>query len=346
MDIKSKSRMFSLIFSVVMILMLLALSKSLEVQAAGTKPHLSQGRIYIKTGDAQGSAGFVYFQASNDKVNGARAKGLSYNKKTNTLTIDRFNKPGWWIICRDMGDLKVVTKGTSKFGGIQQKNSLIWTNTLSITGNGKLVLKGKGYNLECEGTDARITIGKDVKIDARNTGSAKTALVVIRNGKVSGSKVFNIKGSYSSGKVKRYSIGYAHLGSCYRYQWSKSTFKKTGKGSSSGGSSSGGSSSSSTSKPAKMSFSASGNTTPKYDHGIYVQWNKVTKNAVGYQLQISSDSSFSKLLVDRELGTNYVRFDYGYSSGYTLYARIRAYNKVNGTRKNGDWSAVKSFMVK
>jgi hypothetical protein len=332
MEIKRKRCLFSLTFSAFMILMIFALYKPLEVQAARTMPHRSEGRIYVRTGDESGSGGYEYFKASSGKIL-KKTKGLSYNKKTNTLTIDNFNHPGWWILAKDMGDFKVVAKGTSKFAGINNKNSLIWTNTLTIDGSGKLVLKGAAPCLACDGTTASITIGKNVTINASATASS-SVMFVRRNGKISGNKVFKISGNYSSGSVKRSSTTFSHLGSCYQYYWSKSTFKKTGKSGSS----------SSSKKPAKMAFSSSGKTT-KYDHGIYVKWNKVTKNAKGYQLQISADSSFNNLLVNRTMSTDTVRFDYGYSQGYTLYVRIRAYNKVSGSTIYGSWSAVKTFTV-
>ncbi len=339
MEIKRKRYLLSLAFSAFMILMIFAWYKPLEVQAARTMPHKSEGYIYVKKGSASGAAGYYYFRASTDKIQ--KTGGLSYNKKTNTLTINNFKHEKWWILCRDMGDLKVVAKGTSKLCGIQHFNSLIWTNTLTIDGSGKLVLKGNGYSLYCAGKNAKITIGEKVKIDAKNTGG-KSALCVVRNGKLSGSKVFNVKGAHSSGKVKREAITFAHLGSCYRYTWSKNTFTKSGKAGSSG------SSSSSSKKPAKMAFSGMGRVSRTTDpnHGIYVKWNKVTKNAKGYQLQISKDSSFKNIYYETNLGTNYDKFSFYCPDGTKLYFRIRAYNTVSGKKVYGAWSATKSATVK
>ena len=336
MKFEWKRHLFLIPFSAVMILMVLALYKPLQVQAANG-PHRGYGCILVVKGSDNSSKSYTYYRADTGNIE--KTKGLSYNEKTNTLTINNFNHKGWWICPQHMGDLKIVVKGTSRFAGIQHSmNTLVWGNSLTFSGSGKLILRSDKPNLGCVGSNAFISIGKNVKIDASNTGLLKSAMVVVRSKSVSTGKAFKISGAHSSGKINKTKFSLGLLSSGYRYSWSKKAFTKNGKA---GGSSS----SATTNKPAKMSFSSSGRST-KYAHGIYVKWNKVTKNAKGYQLQISKDSAFKNKLIDTTMGTNYVRYDFGYTKGYKLYVRIRAYNKVNGTRINGNWSAVKSFTVK
>ena len=85
MEIKRKRYLFSLVLSAFMILMIFALYKPLEVQAARTMPHKSEGYIYVKKGNVSGSAGYYYFQASSGKIK--KTGGLSYNKKTNISSL-------------------------------------------------------------------------------------------------------------------------------------------------------------------------------------------------------------------------------------------------------------------
>lgn len=273
MKIEWKRHLFLIPFSAVMILMVLALYKPLQVQAANG-PHRGYGCILVIKGNDNSSKLYTYYHADTGKIE--KTKGLSYNEKTNTLTINNFNHKGWWINPQHMGDLKVVVKGTSSFAGIQHSmNTLVWGNSLTISGSGKLKLRGNNPNLGCVGSNAYISIGKNVKIDASNTGALKSAMVVVRSKSVSTGKAFKISGAHSSGKINKTKYSDKLLSTSYRYAWSKKAFTKNGKAS--------GSSSTSTKKPAKMSFSSYGKTT-KFDHGIYVKWNKVTKNSKGYQL--------------------------------------------------------------
>ena len=57
-------------------------------------------------------------------------------------------------------------------------NTLVWGNSLTISGSGKLKLRSDKPNLGCVGPNAYISIGKNVKIDASNTGALKSAMVV------------------------------------------------------------------------------------------------------------------------------------------------------------------------
>ena len=88
------------------------------------------------------------------------------------------------------------------------------------------------------------------------------------------------------------------------------------------------------------------NTNPTYPHGVQINWKKLTKNTVGYQLQVSFSKSFANPAMNQYMGKGKKGWNVGLNAGDRIYARVRAYNVVNGKKKYGSWSAVKTQVAK
>ena len=88
-------------------------------------------------------------------------------------------------------------------------------------------------------------------------------------------------------------------------------------------------------KISKLS-SKSGNLTVKY--------KKVSKNRKGYEIEIATDKYFLNPTSKTSTKTK-VTFK-KLTKGKTYYVRVRAYNKVDGKKVYGEWSAVKSITIK
>ena len=91
MKFEWKRHLFLIPFSAVMILMVLALYKPLQVQAANG-PHRGYGCIVVVKGSDNSSKSYTYYRADTGNIE--KTKGLSYNEKTNTLTINNFDHKG------------------------------------------------------------------------------------------------------------------------------------------------------------------------------------------------------------------------------------------------------------
>ncbi len=316
------------------LLIVLAFCMPVKVQAI-TKPHKTKGEIDVKRSKQYGDIPFFY----NNKVQ-RKIPGLSYNLKTNTLTIDRFKGEGGHIYARNMGDLKIVVKGTSRFGHIHLRDSLGWKNTLTITGKGKLILRDGSTNIICEGKNASITVGKNVKIDASATGVMQKAMVVIRKGKVANSKAFKISGNHSSGSIKRSRYSHGIYGTAYWYEWNKTSFKKNGEASSGSSGSSG--SSSSTTKPAKVKGCKG--TSPSKGQ-VKFSWSALSKNYSGYEVWASYYTNFD-MKSTKKTAKKTTAIEMSIPSGKTIYFKIRGYYKKNGKTVNGPWSSVVKIKAK
>ena len=98
----------------------------------------------------------------------SKVKGLSYDKKTNTLTVNGFNKPKMGITASGMGSgFKIVVKG--KKNNIQ---NLSVFGTVTIKGSGTLTInKNKkcsngGLSVSSEEDPIKLVLAKKVKVTA------------------------------------------------------------------------------------------------------------------------------------------------------------------------------------
>lgn len=101
----------------------------------------------------------------------AKVKGISYNQKTNTMTLNGVNAPNTLLEINEMGeDFTIVVKGTNTLNSI-----MVWGfgygGGLRITGSGKLTLNQKkerqhAIELRAEYSPAKLTIDSKVKLIA------------------------------------------------------------------------------------------------------------------------------------------------------------------------------------
>ena len=77
---------------------------------------------------------------------------------------------------------------------------------------------------------------------------------------------------------------------------------------------------------------------------VVIKWKKV-KNAKGYQIKISINKKFKKSNT-RTFNKKSSKLDIKLDNNKTYYIKIRAYKKINETKKYGKWSKKKNFTQK
>lgn len=77
---------------------------------------------------------------------------------------------------------------------------------------------------------------------------------------------------------------------------------------------------------------------------IKVIWKSV-KHAKGYQIKISTNKKFKKSKTVNTVNASNKRIT-RLKSGTKYYVKIRAYTKINGTKKYGKWSNIKALRTK
>ena len=81
---------------------------------------------------------------------------------------------------------------------------------------------------------------------------------------------------------------------------------------------------------------------------ITVKWKKQTKQTKGYEIQIATNSKFTKnlktIIVSKNKTTSKTIKKLKANKKY--YVRIRTYNKFNGTKYYSTWSKVKNIKTK
>ncbi len=146
-----------------------------SVQAASAKGyHKGEGSwAYIVVAGADGNEEIIFHPQGVetgffelDKV-----KGVSYNEKTNTLTLKNFKRPDACISVNEMGsDFKIKLVGKNELSYIS-----VWgygyAGCLELTGSGTLTLnKSKNtaaaFVLRAERSAASLKVGKKVKLNA------------------------------------------------------------------------------------------------------------------------------------------------------------------------------------
>lgn len=88
--------------------------------------------------------------------------------------------------------------------------------------------------------------------------------------------------------------------------------------------------------------------TKKSDRIVF-KWKKVKKDT-GYIIKITKDKKFKKELLKITLKNNKNKYTYKNLKTFTkdkkYYVKVRAYKKINGTKKYGKWSNMKNFILK
>ena len=81
----------------------------------------------------------------------------------------------------------------------------------------------------------------------------------------------------------------------------------------------------------------------KKSNKVTIKWKKVRK-AKGYQIKISTNKKLKKSdtrTFNKQSSKLNIRLD----DNKTYYIKVRAYQKINGTKKFGKWSKLKSFTM-
>lgn len=326
------------VLSLIMIFSLIPVTGPSEVYAAKEMPY-SHGYIVFK----YGTSDYAFVIDKDGKYKAKPPKGVSYNESTNTMTWNNVSLPYWDVEIQGMGDLTIELKGNNKvrkimcwYGSGSQKI------TLTFSGNGKLTMNSKYNgnqvygNIYVGGTNAKLTIGKDVAMDIKGTSDNPPLKILKREATGAGNpgSYLSISGAHSKGALK-------WNGGIYeQYEWNKTTFTKTGGSSSSSG---GSGSSTTVSKPAQIKNPKASSTVKK----ATLTWTKLTKNCTGYQAQLSYDKNFKSVKTKKltSKSKNKATFS-SLKAGKTVYLRVRAYNTKDKTTKYGAWSKTVSVKVK
>ena len=213
-----RGMLFALIAAMVMALVL-SFSMAQPAEAASTsKPYagyknsskevVDAGNIYMRTYDPRKvKAGYdsFYVWSGNSKLWDAKGnyvkaskafktlKGMSYNKKSNTLTLKNVKAPTYTLSLRGMGTgFKIKLVGKNSLAGIESEYATKYNSkgefagqypsSLTITGTGSLELNKNKYNyaaisLSAYGTASKIVIDKkaNLKLYAYGTSNVITA---------------------------------------------------------------------------------------------------------------------------------------------------------------------------
>lgn len=149
---------------------------------------------------SESASKYIFSNFSQDKVE--KVNGVTYDKKTNTLTLNNVKMQAYNLVTNVMGDdFKVVVKGENQLRAI-----LIWGDgyggNLTVSGNGKLIInKNKkqksAISMYAEGTKGLLTIEKSVNLEAYSQkGAPVIETVSASNGEPA--KAIAIKGKTSA----------------------------------------------------------------------------------------------------------------------------------------------------
>nr|WP_302689368.1 fibronectin type III domain-containing protein [uncultured Eubacterium sp.] len=149
---------------------------------------------------SESTSKYIFSNFSQDKVE--KVSGVTYDKKTNTLTLNNVKMQEYNLVTNVMGDdFKVVIKGENQLRAI-----LIWGDgyggNLTISGNGKLIInKNKkqksAISMYAEGTKGLLTIEKNVNLELYSQkGAPVIETVSASNGDLG--KAIAIKGKTSA----------------------------------------------------------------------------------------------------------------------------------------------------
>ncbi len=167
------------------------------------------------------------FQSTIKKV-----PGISYDYKSNTLTLNNCNYPDNYINCRNMGKsfkIKLVGKNNLQALYVSGGN---WPTPLHLTGNGSLILNKKktliyGAALELDGWfKESFTIDKKTKVTAYGNGTDSPVLLTYGEGKPALNKAVKISFDSKKKKLNGKFVNGNKGDIKDEYVFNKNTFKK------------------------------------------------------------------------------------------------------------------------
>ncbi len=190
-----RSKIF-MTFFVLLIGILVVIAPNLKANAQSKGP--SEGEYafsYISYGAKED---LITLWNADSSIEIGTVKGLTYDKKTNTITLSNLSgNKGLYI--NEMGDdLKIVLEGKNSLGKL-----VVWGygygGSATISGNGSLDIE-EGLNLICEEAESNLTICKGVTITANkgiyaDSTTMKNPIVlqdgvsILEGGKIVSSKI-------------------------------------------------------------------------------------------------------------------------------------------------------------
>ncbi len=169
---------------------------------------------YIAVMDMQvENMGYVYPKAIAD-ILPVNSKGISYNEKTNTLTLNNFKTNNMLVLCAMGDDFKIKLSGYNEVGCIVSSD-LNWGGSVTVTGSGVLVVnKNKTYPeavvLDVTGTGyGFFKIEKSVAVRLFGTsadGIIDCSIGVLGTKEADSSKVIIINGTNNAEKTETYPV--------------------------------------------------------------------------------------------------------------------------------------------
>ena len=171
--------------------------------------YLSVGRLWT---EAEETRGYQYLYATGDTKT-TTVSGMSYDVKSNTLTLSGYNNKLNYIFANEMGeDFKIKLVGSNEVQGIMVYG-FGYGGSLSIEGNGSLIVNANkiaknAIALYGEESVSKLFFGKNATVKAYQQGSNATAFVnsstvsengIVFEGDNSGMTDKVTKESYTSG---------------------------------------------------------------------------------------------------------------------------------------------------
>lgn len=171
--------------------------------------YLSVGRLWT---EAEETGGYQYLYATGDTKT-TTVSGMSYDVKSNTLTLSGYNNKLNYIFANEMGeDFKIKLVGSNEVQGIMVYG-FGYGGSLSIEGNGSLTVNANkiaknAFALYGEESVSKLFFGKNAMVKAYQQGSNATAFVnsstvsengIVFEGDNSGMTDKVTKESYTSG---------------------------------------------------------------------------------------------------------------------------------------------------
>ncbi len=328
---KQFRHLLGLVLSLFMILSLIPVTGPSRVYAAKQKPY-SHAYIEFRYG-----SNYAFVIDRDGKYKEKPPKGVSYNESTNTMTWNNVSLPYWDVEIQGMGDLTIELKGNNKvrkimcwYGSGSQKVSLTFSGKGKLTMNSKYNGSQVYGNIYVGGTNAKLTIGKNVAMDIKGTTDSPPLKILKREATGPGNpgSYLSISGAHSSGSLK-------WNGGIYeQYEWNKAHFTK------------GKQSSSSSMAPAVPSQIKNPKGSSSNKKATFT-WTKLTKNCTGYQVQLSYSKKFTSPTKKTVKGKTNAKTTFSkLKAGKYVYFRVRAYNTKNQKTKYGSWSKTVKLKVK
>ncbi|MBP5160403.1 MAG: hypothetical protein ILP10_08945 [Lachnospiraceae bacterium] len=161
-------------FALVLVLALtLAIPSGAQAAKKNKGPNeAGDSKAYVRVSDSQGINDYIYVSEAIPDYVATLVEGVSYDKKTNTLTLSGYNEPGNTIEANEMGsDFKIKLVGTNNIKCLSIAGNA-YGGSCTITGKGTLNVNKTGERgefgiiLEAEDSDAVLTIDKNCKVNA------------------------------------------------------------------------------------------------------------------------------------------------------------------------------------